>query len=461
MIDIPQEIWLKILEYLSIPEAGRLLSVNRPLFNIVMNRRYRNVQIGPVSGKVSRSVLLHWESIAPRVRSLSIQTNETRALSRAKACFLHSLCLLKKLGAYLIPDDMMILPPFCPAAIPSKDLLRLMDHFTLVHEFKLDGLDINNETCHYAASLYSPLVKKAFDVFGSNLVSLEITLSVGAFHRYFDPLNVFPMLQHFILHLAEGKTLEATQTDISSSILPTLNRHRDTLRSLSMDAWKNVEPSVLLHGLDYMPLLSSFGLTTTYDPSCNYALLAGLHAFLVRQGSTINALKLEFFAVDSIPDYNTWFWEPCFGTPLPLLKSLTIRLYDFPETFIESLSTYVSQFKATLDTLILKGEPLNEDKKRGVRGRYGYATTSSSMAVPRFSIQQAEQLGEMLSITSPNHIRDLQLEMQSLHADLYVPPLQYYPQIKTFSARFHYVLVGTDVMGSGKEEASFSYIRYY
>ena len=46
MQDLPYDIWLLITEYLSEKQVRRMYSVNKALFNIAMDLRYKEVTLG-------------------------------------------------------------------------------------------------------------------------------------------------------------------------------------------------------------------------------------------------------------------------------------------------------------------------------------------------------------------------------------------------------------------------------
>lgn len=49
MPDIPYEIWMHVTQYLTLEEVKRLYPVNRSLFNIAMDERYKRGFVGVLS----------------------------------------------------------------------------------------------------------------------------------------------------------------------------------------------------------------------------------------------------------------------------------------------------------------------------------------------------------------------------------------------------------------------------
>jgi len=52
MIELPYEIWLMIVDYLPIHHLRRLYSVNKALFSIALDLRYRDASIGILPDRV-------------------------------------------------------------------------------------------------------------------------------------------------------------------------------------------------------------------------------------------------------------------------------------------------------------------------------------------------------------------------------------------------------------------------
>ena len=334
------------------------------------------------------------------------------------------------------------------------NLLPHVDNFISVHEFQLHALD-SGKVLDQPVLSYAPFVRKAFGTFGINLVTLEMTLSVDVFESYLMPSTTFPLLHNLILHLEQSGTQEETGKIICRTLLPMINRHTENLRTISLDVWNNIDLSPILQYTEHLPKLLSFTLMVGRDGTKDN-LFAGLHSFLQRQGASLSTLHLEFYAINKTANYSTWFSEACFHVPLPRLDSLILRLYDFPDEITANLGDYATQFKSTLTSLILKGNsPVKECTKKDAMKNYGYKFLPA-LRVPRFSMKQVEDLGEMLSTPTTNHIRDLQLEMHSSNPDLYVPLTRHYPQIRSFSARFHYNLGGPEMLDA--KEKSMSYL---
>ncbi len=64
MIDIPNEIWLSILEFIPDRELCHLMAVNRVFYELALDTRYREITIGPIDSH-SVSLLKRLQSMFP------------------------------------------------------------------------------------------------------------------------------------------------------------------------------------------------------------------------------------------------------------------------------------------------------------------------------------------------------------------------------------------------------------
>jgi hypothetical protein len=63
--DLPYDVWEHITTFLSTEETKKLLDVNRTLFTIAMNKRYRTSTIGSLLQKDTRRSLARLTYVSP------------------------------------------------------------------------------------------------------------------------------------------------------------------------------------------------------------------------------------------------------------------------------------------------------------------------------------------------------------------------------------------------------------
>ncbi|KAF8183425.1 hypothetical protein BJ912DRAFT_551433 [Pholiota molesta] len=375
--DLPYDVWEHITTFLSSAETKRLLCVNRTLFAIAMNERYRTRTIGNMLWDTRRSLArlsdpavacrLHRLILKPGYICRAVQENAKKK-SKIEMVPNFTTKIHKIIKAWLSGkrrDSLLVVSsqPEMRAEAAAQNLLSIMG---LLKELRSLVVDIHVSEHWYFQQTAIPFFPVGWSTFRTSLRSLELTVPVE------DLVVILPNLSHGILPNLDTISLRisrasiATQGDVimGETILPFLQSHRHTLRSLTLDndhdMAERINLSPLLLEL-HLSSLTHFKLVPPFAFLLREANYTGLLRFFQTHRSHLThfAIAIGFpsgFDHGSLPF--PFFSEECFATPLPRLEHLAI---DYSFTYNEStwgvlrnsMIRYIHQFRSTLVSLKL------------------------------------------------------------------------------------------------------------
>ncbi|EDR06752.1 uncharacterized protein LACBIDRAFT_299600 [Laccaria bicolor S238N-H82] len=352
MRDIPYDVWLCIVQFIPRNELLRLYGVDRILFDIVMNERYRETRIYHLGDEMTRQCLVGLGSpdIARRVRTLHLRPHlfgKPLAFHGQKKSLSQSL--LRKLSKEEKQS--------AATAKASVQLLRSITNLTNL-------VTLNLECQNYPVDDYNdfklaiPFITNGWLAYGSVLRTLSLKIPLEACKECLPPSLRLPSLEDLSIHIFTAYlTTDATKL-VRSVLVPFVNRHSLTIESLTISTPMafNYNISPMFGELEYLPRLTKIDV---YFPliSLQQTDSAGLHHLLKAQSGNLLTLRIRFghlFGLTTQPPAPcALFAHPMFKVSLPNLKSLELNILGHNTRLVQCVVPYLHQFRDSLTTLVL------------------------------------------------------------------------------------------------------------
>ncbi|KAF5326489.1 hypothetical protein D9611_000774 [Ephemerocybe angulata] len=399
-LELPDEIWVRIVQHIPSGSEHRLYAVNRPLFYIVLSFRYERLRISNLSSPLVQKKLHH------NLRSPYV-TNNVKEIEFTLGELEQYLKFPRKQDKLLERFFKWPLPPIEPD--PSvRALLKtlsteidLSSHFPALHTAQFLYRAFAHHTHHYDTflTIYKPYIRNALQSISANLrcLLLDIPLEFYRDGVLNHPL-FFPSLNK--IDLSFGRISGSGPMDVRNVELFVI-RHSKTLKSLAlrfrdhsfsfMVEVDNIDyADGLFHALSNAsrnlglapspastPVLSLSELIVHFP--LNHAQQSGLHAlpaFISAHARTLNTLHLLLYdprddaGTVSRPRFSPLNIEPLLMRTIPCLQTLTtlrlLLLYE--ESFLtdpEPLLNCISS-AACVETLVTLDLGFNRLKQEDV-----------------------------------------------------------------------------------------------
>ncbi|KAF7361491.1 hypothetical protein MSAN_01182500 [Mycena sanguinolenta] len=335
---LPADIWECVASFLSLWELLPLISVNRALYNIVLDMKYREIHWDKLDDHMAKTLVrLRTPSVARRVRRLHIRAWFIEYLIRKEAFTPHSYVMSSKrwISQYLQ------LPPRITPSTGGKSssagnilesmtrAVRLMTHVT-EYSFEWCDLSPTPEILQFLSA--------ARTTFGVSLRKLVLHAQLGNFATLLTTVD-FENLEELELFLDHDHSVGAHCADLlRGCIAPFVNHFRRTLTSLLISSASNVDVVPLLDALQEVPhlhkLVGRFAFDTVHlsDPG-------GLVKILRTNTDTLSNVELGWSSAaasksDSdadhqpVPVLSTWadFSAEVVADPLVLANLTSFKL---------------------------------------------------------------------------------------------------------------------------------------
>ncbi|KAF7361492.1 hypothetical protein MSAN_01182600 [Mycena sanguinolenta] len=354
---LPADIWECVASFLSLRELLPLISVNRALYNIVLDTKYREILWDKLDVHMSKTLVrLRTPSIAMRVRRLHIRAWFIEYLIR-KAFTPHSYVVNSKrwISQYLrLPPR--ITPSTGGKSSSAGDILesmtqavRLMTHVT-EYSFEWRDLSPTPETLRFLSAGRA--------AFGVSLRKLVLHAQLSNFAALLTTVD-FENLEELELFLDHDHSVGAHSADLlRGCIAPFVNHFRRTLASLLISSASKADVAPLLEALQGVPhlrtLVGRFAFDTVHlsDPG-------GLVKILRTHADTLLNVELGWsFAASlesdsdadqpSVPALSTWgaFSAAVFADP-----AVFVNLTSFKLPCLSTFDSTLQCLRRSADTL--------------------------------------------------------------------------------------------------------------
>lgn len=388
MQDIPYDIWERISIFLPINEVKNLLCVNRALFNIAMNARYRTSTIGSLSqfetqrslgrlvcatfsipAKKADMIQYNYSSdveVAARVRTLKFHPGDIskrlKEISEGESITEQTDSVPKTRRVDKTASARMKMPlavdlrrpktSTMDATLMSTSLPRIMMQLTHLRclQVNISGMD------HWYFRQYLQPFAKLFGLgwstFCSSLQSLDLKVPIENLVAVL-PEGTIDNLETLSLQISRGD-LRTTDDVILATLLPFLQAHHHSLRSLTLDSMEQTNLSPLLSET-FLPHLTCFKLVLPHIQRGD-GDLSGMHRFFRKHRMHLISLRITIRTplYNPFPDYSM-LGEECFRVALPKLEHLSLY-HTFSDTSNGSpvrniVIGYIHQFTSSITSL--------------------------------------------------------------------------------------------------------------
>jgi hypothetical protein len=240
-----------------------------------------------------------------------------------------------------------------------RDLLSIMG---LLKELRSLLIDVNTSEHWYFQQAAIPFFTTGWSTFRTSLQSLELRVPVEDLTLVLPDLSqdILPNLDTVSIWIIRASIAAREDIIMVETILPFLQSHRRTLRSLTLDVAERTNLSPLLLTL-HLPSLTHFKLAQPYFKQ-GEADYTGLTRFFKVHRSHLTHFEIVTgppTVLDAASRRYPFFSQECFTIPLPRLEHLSIDR-AISEAYSggilrDSVTSYVHQFKSTLVSLKLTG----------------------------------------------------------------------------------------------------------
>ncbi|KAG5642235.1 hypothetical protein DXG03_003359 [Asterophora parasitica] len=365
MVNLPHEIWLHISQYIPASVLEGLVSVNSTFYDIAMDCRYRQISFAFLDNRMLRNLQrLKDPVVARRVRVLHVypvflkqvldrEPNlPGRQSLRLRLTAFATHILEQKKSSGRTKFRMLQLPKFRTAediVHAMHDVFSGLPNVTDYHIMWCGLQTVPESPVPFLAAILRPKLRKlSLDISLENIVKLLSPPSCTSCN--IEELNLVIRTDHVVA------TSDHVQI-MSDYLAPALMRLRNTLRTLTIQAWEPLDFSPLFLALGRLPWLNHLTLGIPIEAP-HLGNPSGLTTFLNRQGSTLLSLSLratQYSGPGLTPDplsIDGWVSRALTDVHMTHLRSLDISSSLFP--FTASL-VCLFQFSATITSLVLTG----------------------------------------------------------------------------------------------------------
>ncbi|KAG6888265.1 hypothetical protein C0992_009121 [Termitomyces sp. T32_za158] len=390
MQELPPDTWASIAGYLPPEDLPDLISVNRALFNLVLDKRYGVVEWGTLDKKLYQLLeRLQDPSIAGRVRRLHIRPWFIQYLLEREALFQRSSVMERQTWSYTFgqimnyfyPNELNATsdgrPPPRPRGFttypPTNQLMSFMikalKGMTNVTEceFQWRDMPVNAETLSFLSS-----ARAAFHPNLSKLVLRSRVSRFGQILTFADFRQLTELELHFEYDPSTERDIGMINVDVLiQSVAPFINQLQDTLHTLTVASVARCDHSAFLRALGPLPYLRTLTLQMQFNDAQYLYSPSSLSNILLRHKTSLTTLVIRpSYEEGPAKALTAWqaIGDACTAdlSGLDSLKSLT-----FPALDLSTMMSLIHHAPAPLNTLCLFGRYLMLDEIASVIGALG------------------------------------------------------------------------------------------
>jgi len=373
--DVPYDVWRHITSFLSPDEVKQLYTVNRTLFSLAMDQRYKEAVIGflfhPDTERSLTRLMwvvasrcfdkltpkIRYPEIAARVRNLVLKPghickfvleSKSKQLERKIG---HKFHRLQKTLDIPSPLAHRVVKHPMDGKSAKKNTLKIMKHLLGLISLEVIMTAENHRTFRDARIEF---LSPAWQAFRGCLRSLNLQVPLEDVEKFLPPKEItVENLRTVSLKIDCSLQYNDPQSLVMDVVLPFLHNHHRTLRTLTIEANDRFDLYPLLGKLPAMPCLTSFKIRQHFTTTVrNPTDFRGLQVFL-----STHRLQLIHFCFELHPHYaqfpmpEAFFSYACFKVILPKLERLSLSLSYFPDNYLNSMTTYVHHLASSLLSL--------------------------------------------------------------------------------------------------------------
>ncbi|KDR76141.1 hypothetical protein GALMADRAFT_247352 [Galerina marginata CBS 339.88] len=367
--EIPYDIWRHITGFLPSEEVKKLYRVNSMLLSISLDERYKSALIGSlfqIDTERSLNRLIDTD-ISSRVRTFTFKPGhlckllrETETHKQSEKTSDNTVSeLLKAFGtmtlkprkSFMVPSSRsQMVAHAMPTHLALRNVLKIMRQMTSLTSFRVE---IRGEEHWYFKEISADFFAPGWAAFGVNLRTLELRIPLEDMAKVLPPVGTATLtsLETLYVQIIRASLTTSEGAIIMKQLLPFVNHHRRTLKSLTLDVAEQTNLSPFLLGLHHVPSLESFKLKQPFV-SEDETDFTGLKHFFQMHRSHLTHFDIDMISTFThYPTPYAFFAQDCFSVALPKLRGLSIHLHYFPPAYSEGILPYIHQFKSTLVSL--------------------------------------------------------------------------------------------------------------
>nr|GAT47126.1 predicted protein [Mycena chlorophos] len=304
-LELPEDVWRNIAEQFTRPELAQLISVNRILFNFVLDDRYKEIRWETLDEAMTRSLQrLKVPGNAARVRRLHIRAWFIDYLVRKDRLEPYSGGPAR--GKWLAPlGSLLGAPPPSPTmtfstmgAASASDVLKAMTEAVHlmkgVTEYSFEWRDLapTPETMDFVGA--------ARAAFGSSVRKVCLNAQLLNFDRL---LSGFEQLDEIDLTFDYDQESWETPTVLKRTIVPFINQFSETLRGLRIASSSKGDLTPLFEGLGKFEQLRRLSIWLAFShPKEPDAVTTVLRA----NAKTLRQLEIIRLPGSTAPSQSAW-----------------------------------------------------------------------------------------------------------------------------------------------------------
>ncbi|KAF9004076.1 hypothetical protein BDQ17DRAFT_1355494 [Cyathus striatus] len=289
-MDIPEDIWLQVSQYIDENDLRSLLSVNSVFFRVAMDARYRCIDVNSRDLPTERLLCrILDKEVARRVRVLRLLFNNVKSETRTKSS--SPLKHFKQLGHVLhgrhhrsARSDR--LPSPLTFSVVLDVLISALPNMINVEELYFDSWDLPSEY-----DIHSFFIA-AWSSFGRTVRKVYLS---GHLEGYCQLLNSTPSFDsvrdvrfEFVNPLRTTNTITTVPPD---TIISFVNHLAPQLYALKVWLWTTLDLSPFFDSMDSLSCLESLSIRMSFNQSLSN--LPALQRFLHNTSSTVQKLELR------------------------------------------------------------------------------------------------------------------------------------------------------------------------
>jgi hypothetical protein len=265
----------------------------------------------------------------------------------------------------------------------------------------------------------------AWSALGHGLRKLSLDREVETLYEVLRSSPYFPLLQEFNLSLTSVRLPRIKSTDdalLCGVAAPFINRHRSTLRTLSITSLCSLDLSAFFHALDRFSILDRFSLHFGFDLTFR-SDSSGLTCFLREHAKTLTRIELitgpsapiQFVQNDYSTGFKTWIIqntsEPALFGQLTSLTISSVHQIDFA-----SIMSHISRSADTLTELSVCSRCLTLEEVNSLVTIFALRPPSNGLQSLRINISEITfELIHLLASRLPG------LQKLCLYTEIHIP----------------------------------------
>ncbi|KAJ7485102.1 hypothetical protein B0H11DRAFT_1150291 [Mycena galericulata] len=350
---LPHDIWQCVASFIPYPQLFPLISVNKALYNIVMDAKYREIHWTMLDGSMIKSLVrLRTPSVAGRVRRLHVRAwfieylvqkeflmgKSSAAPSyvvNSKRWFSRHMRRPSKASGGKLATAHDILEAMTAA-------VRFMTHIT-EYSFEWRDLSLTPDTLRFLTT--------ARAAFGVSLRKLTLHAQLGNFTNLLSTVD-FDNLEELELHFDhDHRVHEHSAKLLRESIAPFVNHFRRSIWSLLIASASKMDLSPLLNALQEFPHLCTLVARLAFDEEHLADPRALVQILLTNSDTLLNVEIGRSFAASSDTTSNPRSTWASLSTALASDRTLLGNLRSLKSPLLDTFDDTTMCLRRSADTL--------------------------------------------------------------------------------------------------------------